>query len=159
MTHPLHGPPKPIPWISFSCRIPSPLWRPFPRQLPFPLRLSFPRQSPFPLRLVVMDELGSGTDPAEGMGIAVAIMEELKKSGCLFLVTTHYPEVKESAHMEAALGHHTVQGRGLDGHGLPAGIGPRYDYPSIIISYAEILGFLRRGRGKAGQWADRSGKA
>ncbi|HOO28325.1 MAG TPA: DNA mismatch repair protein MutS, partial [Lachnospiraceae bacterium] len=45
--------------------------------------------------LVVMDELGSGTDPAEGMGIAIAVLEELKKSGALFLVTTHYPEVKE----------------------------------------------------------------
>lgn len=44
--------------------------------------------------LVVMDELGSGTDPLEGMGIAVAILEELRKSGALFLVTTHYPEVK-----------------------------------------------------------------
>lgn len=47
--------------------------------------------------LVIMDELGSGTDPAEGMGIAVAILEELRKSGCLFLVTTHYPEVKAYA--------------------------------------------------------------
>lgn len=47
--------------------------------------------------LVIMDELGSGTDPAEGMGIAVAILEELYKSGCLFLVTTHYPEVKDYA--------------------------------------------------------------
>ncbi len=47
--------------------------------------------------LVVMDELGSGTDPAEGMGIAVAILEQLRRIGCLFLVTTHYPEVKEYA--------------------------------------------------------------
>lgn len=47
--------------------------------------------------LVVMDELGSGTDPAEGMGIAVAILEELRKSRALFLVTTHYPEVKQYA--------------------------------------------------------------
>ncbi|MDE6939027.1 MAG: DNA mismatch repair protein MutS, partial [Lachnospiraceae bacterium] len=46
---------------------------------------------------VIMDELGSGTDPAEGMGIAVAILEELKKSGAIFLVTTHYPEIKEYA--------------------------------------------------------------
>lgn len=46
---------------------------------------------------VIMDELGSGTDPAEGMGIAIAILEELKKSGALFLATTHYPEVKEYA--------------------------------------------------------------
>ncbi len=50
--------------------------------------------------LVVMDELGSGTDPAEGMGIAIAILEELKKSGALFLVTTHYPEVKAYAEQE-----------------------------------------------------------
>ncbi|MDD3367610.1 MAG: DNA mismatch repair protein MutS [Lachnospiraceae bacterium] len=47
--------------------------------------------------LVILDELGSGTDPAEGMGIAVSILEELRKSGALFLVTTHYPEVKEYA--------------------------------------------------------------
>ena len=46
---------------------------------------------------VIMDELGSGTDPTEGMGIAVAILEELRKSGANFLVTTHYPEVKEYA--------------------------------------------------------------
>lgn len=50
--------------------------------------------------LVIMDELGSGTDPQEGMGIAVAILEELKKSGALFLVTTHYPEVKNYAEKE-----------------------------------------------------------
>lgn len=47
--------------------------------------------------LVIMDELGSGTDPGEGMGIAIAILDELKKSGALFLVTTHYPEIKEYA--------------------------------------------------------------
>lgn len=46
---------------------------------------------------VIMDELGSGTDPMEGMGIAIAILEELRKSGAIFLVTTHYPEVKEYA--------------------------------------------------------------
>ena len=53
--------------------------------------------------LVVMDELGSGTDPAEGMGIAIAILEELKKSGALFLVTTHYPEVKTYAEQEEGI--------------------------------------------------------
>lgn len=50
--------------------------------------------------LVIMDELGSGTDPTEGMGIAIAILEELKKSKALFLVTTHYPEVKQYAEKE-----------------------------------------------------------
>ncbi len=43
--------------------------------------------------LVLLDELGSGTDPAEGMGLAIAIIEELCGKGCLFAVTTHYPEV------------------------------------------------------------------
>lgn len=45
--------------------------------------------------LVLLDELGSGTDPAEDMGLAVAVLEELRGRGCLFMVTTHYPEVKE----------------------------------------------------------------
>ncbi len=50
--------------------------------------------------LVILDELGSGTDPAEGMGIAIAILKELKKCGCLYLVTTHYPEIKGYAKQE-----------------------------------------------------------
>jgi dsDNA-specific endonuclease/ATPase MutS2 len=47
--------------------------------------------------LVLLDELGSGTDPAEGMGLAVAILEELAAKKCIFVVTTHYPEIKEFA--------------------------------------------------------------
>ena len=46
---------------------------------------------------VIMDELGSGTDPQEGMGIAISILEKLLESKANFLVTTHYPEVKEYA--------------------------------------------------------------
>jgi dsDNA-specific endonuclease/ATPase MutS2 len=47
--------------------------------------------------LVLLDELGSGTDPAEGMGIAISILDELMKKECLFVATTHYPEVKDYA--------------------------------------------------------------
>lgn len=47
--------------------------------------------------LVLLDELGSGTDPDEGMGIAVAVLEQLRQNECLFVATTHYPEVKEYA--------------------------------------------------------------
>ena len=47
--------------------------------------------------LVLLDELGSGTDPTEGMGIAVAVLEELRHRGCMFLVTTHYAQVKTYA--------------------------------------------------------------
>ena len=48
--------------------------------------------------LVLLDELGSGTDPMEGMGIAIAILDVLREKGCLFVATTHYPEVKEYAY-------------------------------------------------------------
>lgn len=54
-------------------------------------------ESASPDSLVLLDELGSGTDPAEGMGIAVAVLEELRRRGCMFLVTTHYAQVKAYA--------------------------------------------------------------
>lgn len=47
--------------------------------------------------LVLLDELGAGTDPTEGKGLAIALLEAFKKSGCLFIATTHYPEIKEFA--------------------------------------------------------------
>ncbi len=47
--------------------------------------------------LVLLDELGSGTDPAEGMGLAIAVLDALCSKGCMFVVTTHYPEIKEYA--------------------------------------------------------------
>ena len=46
---------------------------------------------------VLLDELGSGTDPAEGSGLAAAILEELLRRGCFFLVTTHDPQIKQWA--------------------------------------------------------------
>ncbi|MBR2601957.1 MAG: DNA mismatch repair protein MutS, partial [Clostridia bacterium] len=47
--------------------------------------------------LVLLDELGSGTDPAEGSGLAAAILEELLRRRCFFLVTTHDPQIKQWA--------------------------------------------------------------
>lgn len=51
--------------------------------------------------LVLLDELGSGTDPAEGMGLAIAVLEELRRRKCMFVVTTHYPRVKDYAERTA----------------------------------------------------------
>ena len=47
--------------------------------------------------LVLLDEPGSGTDPAEGSGLAAAILEELLRRGCFFMVTTHDPQIKQWA--------------------------------------------------------------
>ncbi len=47
-----------------------------------------------PDSLVLLDEPGSGTDPAEGSGIAIAVLEELIRRESLFLTTTHDPRVK-----------------------------------------------------------------
>ena len=44
--------------------------------------------------LVLLDELGSGTDPSEGAALAVSIIEELRKKNCIVMSTTHYRELK-----------------------------------------------------------------
>ncbi len=50
-----------------------------------------------PHTLVLMDELGAGTDPGEGRGFAEAVLEEIFRRGATIAATTHISEIKEFA--------------------------------------------------------------
>ncbi len=47
--------------------------------------------------LVLLDEIGAGTDPVEGAALAISIIETLREKGARIAVTTHYKELKEYA--------------------------------------------------------------
>lgn len=47
--------------------------------------------------LVLLDEIGSGTEPNEGAALGIAIMEQMYQNGALVVATTHYGEIKDFA--------------------------------------------------------------
>ena len=103
--------------------------------------------------LVLLDELGSGTDPAEGSGLAAAILEELLRRGCFFLVTTHDPQIKQWAEQTA----HVISARMAFDH---ASLQPLYRLElgksgkSCAIEIARRLGMDEGLLARARQVAD-----
>jgi DNA mismatch repair protein MutS2 len=104
-----------------------------------------------PKSLVILDELGAGTDPQEGSGLACAILSALIRRGISTLVATHYPELKafasntpgvENASMEFDL--HTLQPTyhlllGIPGRSNALAIAGRLGLPEEILTEARSM--------------------
>ncbi len=54
-----------------------------------------------PGTLVLLDELGAGTDPTEGSALAQSLLDHFIRAGTLVVATTHYAELKSYAHNES----------------------------------------------------------
>lgn len=93
--------------------------------------------------LVLLDELGVGTDPKEGAALAQAVLVELKERQVIFMVTTHYNDVKSYAYEEEGISSVAV---GFD----PASFRPlyhlQYGVPGLsnALLIARNLGFSQK---------------
>ena len=59
--------------------------------------------------LVLLDELGAGTDPTEGAVLAIAIVEQLVEAGVTLIATTHHSELKLYAHNHTDVANASVE--------------------------------------------------
>jgi DNA mismatch repair protein MutS2 len=101
-----------------------------------------------PHSLVILDELGAGTDPQEGAALARALLSHLLERGVTTLVTTHHPELKAFAHSVPGVVNASVEFDleslrptyhltvGLPGRSNALAIASRLGMPEAIIASA-----------------------
>lgn len=101
--------------------------------------------------LVLLDELGAGTEPHQGAAIACSVLHELKNNGALVVATTHLSEIIGFVHrtpgminagMEYDAATYTPLYRlisGEPGHSHAIDIAVRYGMPERVIAYARQL--------------------
>ena len=82
--------------------------------------------------LVLLDELGTGTDPAEGAALALAILDRLKTQGSYVLTATHYHLLKAWAHLTEGAQNAAVR---TDPNGRPV-YGLEYGTPGVSAGLA-----------------------
>jgi DNA mismatch repair protein MutS2 len=133
--------------------------------------------------LVILDELGAGTDPQEGAALARAILSDLLGRGITTLVATHYPELKTFAHntpgvVNASLEFNVQTLRptykltlGLPGRSNALAIAQRLGLPQEIIAAArseinpddlradKLIGDIHRQRKIAFNESEKAGRA
>lgn len=59
--------------------------------------------------LILLDELGSGTDPKEGSCLAIAMIDDMKARGAKIMVTTHYSDLKNYAYNQSDVQNASVE--------------------------------------------------
>lgn len=101
--------------------------------------------------LVLLDELGAGTDPAEGSALAQALLEAFRQRRCTVLVATHYPELKLYAHHTPGVQNASMEFSvetlaptfrlimGLPGRSNAFAIAQRLGMPGEIVKRAQSL--------------------
>lgn len=86
--------------------------------------------------LVLLDEAGSGTDPAEGAALIQAVIESLCRKGAKILLTTHLGQLKQFAHVSAGMTNASVE---FDAETLEPTYGLHYGVPGVSSALATAL--------------------